>query len=160
MEVRKAFLSSLLVAYAKKETKEIKSIGERVREAIDGKDGEGLREALIELYANIPYNLTKKEESHYHALFIFAAIMSGFETDGEACTNKGKADAVLKKEGKTTIVEIKYGEEVPTKKLVEQAIEQIKEKRYYEKYGKRDVSLRGIGFGNGKEIGCEFEELK
>jgi hypothetical protein len=41
---------------------------------------------------------------------------------------------------------------VPTKKLVEQAIEQIKEKRYYEKYGKRAVSLLGIGFGKGKEI--------
>jgi hypothetical protein len=157
MEVRKAFLSSLLVAYARKETKEIKSIGERVREAIEGKDGEWLRESLIELYSSIPYNLTKKEESHYHVLFIMAAIMSGFETEGEACTNKRRPDAVLKKEGKITIVEIKYGEEVATKKLVEEAIEQIKEKRYYEKYGKRDVSLLGIGFGKGKEIGCKFE---
>jgi hypothetical protein len=134
-------------------------LGERVREAIDGKDGEGLREALIELYANIPYNLAKKEEAHYHALFIMAAMVSGFETDGEVHTNKGRIDAVLKKEGKTTIVEIKYGEEVPTKKLVEEAIEQIKEKRYYEKYGKKDVSLLGIGFGKGKEIGCEFQDL-
>jgi hypothetical protein len=158
MEVRKAFLSSLLVAYANKETKEIKSIGERVREAIEQKDGQWLRELLIELYANIPYNLTKKEESHYHALFIMAAIMSGFERQGEACTNKGRPDAVLKKEGKTTIVEIKYGEEVATKKLVKEAIEQIREKRYYEKYGKKDVSLLGIGFGKAKEIECEFED--
>jgi hypothetical protein len=37
-----------------------------------------------------------------------------------------------------------YGEEVATKELVEKAIEQIKEKRYYEKYGKKDVSLLGM----------------
>jgi hypothetical protein len=38
-----------------------------------------------------------------------------------------------------------------------EAIRQIKEKRYYEKYSSSDVSLLGIGFGKDKEIGCKFE---
>jgi hypothetical protein len=157
MEVRKAFLSSLLVEYAKKETKEVQLIGKQVRKAIEQKDSKELQGALTQLYANIPYNLTKKEESYYHALFIIMTIMSGFETEGEVCTDKGRIDVVLKKDEKITIVEIKYGQEASSKKLVEQAMEQIKEKIYYEKYSLSDVSLLGIGFGKNKEIGCKFE---
>jgi hypothetical protein len=44
-----------------------------------------------------------------------------------------------------------------TRKLVEQALEQIKEKKYYEKYIGKEVSLLGIGFGKNKGIGCGFE---
>jgi hypothetical protein len=157
MEVRKAFLSGLLVAYAKRETEEIDALSKRVRKALKEKDSEGLQKSLTELYANVPYNIIKKEEAHYHALFIIAARMSGFETDGEVHTDKGRIDVVLKRDDSIIVVEIKYGEEVPTKGLVEQAIGQIKEKRYYEKYGSKDVSLLGIGFGKEKEIGCKFE---
>jgi hypothetical protein len=64
---------------------------------------------------------------------------------------------VLKRDNSIIVVEIKYGEEVSTQELVKQAIEQIREKKYCEKYGKNDVSLLGIGFGKDKEIGCEFE---
>jgi hypothetical protein len=160
MEVREAFLSSLLAAYVNRQPEEIGDIAKRVNKGLKEKDGEVLREALTELFANIGYDLHIGEEKYYHSIFLATGKLLGFEVNTEVHTDKGRIDAVLKKEGKTTIVEIKYGEEVPTKKLVEEAIEQIKEKRYYEKYGKMDVSLLGIGFGNGKEIGCEFEELK
>jgi hypothetical protein len=36
-------------------------------------------------------------------------------------------------------------------------MEQIKEKKYYEKYGSSEVSLLAIAFGENKEIGCKFE---
>jgi hypothetical protein len=159
MEVRKAFSSSLLVAYTNKETHEIGDISKRIRKAIEGKDGEELKEALTELYANIPYDLHIGKEKYYHSLFLILARLCGFEVNAEEHTDKGRIDAVLKKEGKTTIVEIKYGNDVSTDKLVEEAIKQIREKKYSEKYGKKDVSLVGIGFGKEKEIGCKFEEM-
>jgi hypothetical protein len=158
MEVRKAFSSSLLVAYTNKETHEIGDISKRIRKAIEGKDGEELKEALTELYANIPYDLHIGKEKYYHSLFLILARVCGFEVNAEEHTDKGRIDAVLKKEGKATIVEIKYGDK-KVKKLLEEAIKQIREKKYSEKYGKKDVSLVGIGFGKEKEIGCKFEEM-
>ena len=57
------------------------------------------------------------------------------------------------------VVEIKYGEGETADKLVEEAIEQIKDRKYYEKYIGNEVSLLGIGFGKNKEISCGFEGL-
>jgi hypothetical protein len=54
-------------------------------------------------------------------------------------------DAVLEKDNDTTIVE--------------EAMGQIKEKKYYEKYIGNDVSLLAIAFGDKKEIACRFEKL-
>jgi hypothetical protein len=54
-------------------------------------------------------------------------------------------DAVLEKDNDTTIVE--------------EAMGQIKEKKYYEKYGSRNVSLLAIAFGDKKEIACRFEKV-
>ena len=159
MEVRKAFLSSLLVAYANKETKEVTCIGKKIRKALHERDAEGLQEVLTELFANIPYDLTTEKESYYHSLFLLAARMSGYEVDGEVHTDKGRIDAVLKKDKSVIVVEIKYGQGEPADKLVEGAMEQIKDRKYYEKYAGNEVSLLGIGFGKDKEIVCMFEEL-
>ena len=159
MEVRKAFLSNLLVAYANKETHEIEDINKKVKKAIEEKDSEGLQKVLTELFANIPYDLTTEKESYYHSLFLLAARMSGYEVDGEVHTDKGRIDAVLKKDKSVIVVEIKYGQEEPADKLVEGAMEQIKDRKYYEKYAGNEVSLLGIGFGKNKEIVCMFEEL-
>jgi hypothetical protein len=36
-------------------------------------------------------------------------------------------------------------------------MEQIKEKKYYEKYEDKEVRLLAIAFGENKKIGCKFE---
>ena len=82
--------------------------------------------------------------------------MSGYEVEGEVHTDKGKIDAVLKKEKEIIIVEIKYSKEKSTGEMIEEALNQIKERKYYEKYEGNDVSLLGIAFGDKKEIGCKF----
>jgi hypothetical protein len=84
------------------------------------------------------------------------AKLIGYEVNAEVHTDKGRIDAVLKKDDGVIVAEIKYGDK-KVKKLVEQAIGQIREKAYYEKYGKSNISLLGVGFGKGKEIGCKFE---
>jgi hypothetical protein len=38
-------------------------------------------------------------------------------------------------------------------------MEQIKERKYYEKYGGREVSLLAIAFGENREIGCNFDNI-
>jgi hypothetical protein len=157
MEVRKAFLSNLLVAYANKETHEIEDISKRVKKALKEKDGEGLKEVLTELYANIPYDLHIGMEKYYHSLFLMIMRLNGYEVEGEAHTDKGRIDAVLKKGNNVIVVEIKYSKEQTTEEMIKEALEQIRDKKYYEKYIGNEVSLLGIAFGKDKEIGCEFQ---
>jgi hypothetical protein len=158
MEVEEAFLSGLLVAYANRETEEIDALRKRLKKALNEKDAEGLQKSLTELYANVSYDLHVGKEKYYHSLFLVTARLSGYKTDSEVHTDKGRIDVVLKRDDSVIVVEIKYGDK-RLKKLLGEAMRQIKEKMYYEKYASSDVSLLAIAFGKGKEIDCEFQEL-
>ncbi|MDR2437102.1 MAG: ATP-binding protein [Endomicrobium sp.] len=156
-EVKSSFLSSLMKEYSSRQSEEINGINKKIRKALEGKSSEDLGKSLRELFANIPYDLTTKKESYYHSLFLLSARMSGYEVDGEVHTDKGRIDAVLKKGKEVIVVEIKHGKETKIEQLLKEGMEQIKEKKYYEKYGDRGVSLLAIAFGEDKEIGCKFE---
>ncbi|MDR1086929.1 MAG: ATP-binding protein [Endomicrobium sp.] len=108
MEVKNAFLTRLLARYAKKTQKDVQSVRGEVYSSLRNKDEEKLKESLTKIYANIPYDILKKEESYYEGLFLTTAIVSGFEVDGEAHTDKGRIDAALKKGKEAIVVEIKY----------------------------------------------------
>ncbi|MDR3195604.1 MAG: hypothetical protein LBT58_02300 [Endomicrobium sp.] len=45
----------------------------------------------------------------------------------------------------------KAGKEKTTDKMIKEAMAQIRDKKYYEKYASSDVSLLAIAFGNKKE---------
>jgi hypothetical protein len=158
-EVREAFLSNLLVAYANKDSYVIEDIGKKVRKAIEEKDSEGLKRSLAELLANVPYDLIAGKEAFYHAMFLIEARLSGFEAQGEVHTDKGRIDVVLKKDNSVIVVEIKYAKEKTTGKMIKEALKQIRNIKYYEKYIGNDVSLLAIAFGDNKEIACSFENL-
>ncbi|MDR3125174.1 MAG: PD-(D/E)XK nuclease domain-containing protein [Endomicrobium sp.] len=158
MEVKKAFIGNLLEEYIKKEPSEVQSINNILAEALKEKNKESLERGLTELFANIPYGLATEKESYYHSLFLLAARMSGYEVEGEVHTNKGRIDAVLKKDDNVIIVEIKYSKEKTIDKMIEEAMGQIKNKKYYEKYSGNDISLLAIVFGDKKEIGCKFQK--
>jgi hypothetical protein len=67
---------------------------------------------------------------------------------------------VLKKDNRVIVVEIKYGKKKRTGKMIKEALVQIRERKYYEKYIGNDVSLLAIAFGDKKEIACRFERLQ
>jgi hypothetical protein len=159
MEVREAFLGSLLETYANMHPEKLGDTGKKIRRVIEKKDSEGLENILAELFAVIPYDLHIGMEKYYHSLFLMIMRLNGYEAEGEVHTDKGRIDAALKNDKSVIVVEIKYGQDRPAKNLAEEAMEQIKEKKYYEKYAGNEVSLLGIGFGKNKEIGCGFEGL-
>ncbi|MDR2399137.1 MAG: PD-(D/E)XK nuclease domain-containing protein, partial [Endomicrobium sp.] len=103
------------------------------------------------------YDLETKRESYYHSLFLLAGKLSGYEVESEVHTDKGRIDVVLKKGREVIVVEIKHGKEGKIEKLLKEAMAQIKGKKYYEKYGDKEVSLLAIAFGEKREIGCKFE---
>ncbi|MDR2399880.1 MAG: PD-(D/E)XK nuclease domain-containing protein, partial [Endomicrobium sp.] len=116
-------------------------------------------ESLRTLFANIPSNLHISREAYYHSMLMMLMMVVGYEVEGEVNTDKGRIDAVLKKGKEVIVVEIKHGKEGKIEKLLKEAMAQIKGKKYYEKYGDKEVSLLAIAFGENKEIGCKFQEV-
>ena len=84
------------------------------------------------MFAAIPYNNYTKNDlasfEGFYASIIFIYLQSlGFHIIGEDVTNKGRIDLTIKMDNTIYIIEFK----VDTK---ENALKQIKEKKYYEKY--------------------------
>ncbi|MDR2616949.1 MAG: PD-(D/E)XK nuclease domain-containing protein [Endomicrobium sp.] len=122
------------------------------------KDATGLKELLRQIYAGIPYDLHTPRESFYHALFIMMAKASGYEV--EVHTDKGRIDIVLKIKGSVFIIEFKYNKDKKSiETLLKEAITQLRDKKYHEKYASTDVTLLAIAFNKDKEIGCKFESV-
>jgi Holliday junction resolvase-like predicted endonuclease len=159
-EVKKAFLTRLVAVCARKSQKETEGIRNKINESIEKKEAKGLEESLVELYANIPYELHIGEEKYYHSMFLLTMRLIGYEVEGEVHTDKGRADVVLRKGERVIVVEIKYSKGDKIEGKVKEAMEQIRGKKYYEKYIKSNPVLLGIVFSEDKGIGCKFEMVK
>ncbi|MDR3125139.1 MAG: ATP-binding protein [Endomicrobium sp.] len=161
-EVKRAFISSLIKEYTLRSAEEVNVINKKIKEGIRTKEAKVLEDSLKELYANIPYDLHTKRESYYHSLFLLTMKFVGYEVEGEVHTDKGRIDVVLKdKDSVVVIVEIKYAKENEIESRIEEAINQIKDTKYYEKYINREneVALLAIVFSEKKEIRCKFERV-
>jgi Holliday junction resolvase-like predicted endonuclease len=79
------------------------------------------------------------------------------EVDGEVVTDKGRIDAVLKHKNFIVIVEIKYSKDNKLEEKLKEALRQIKDTKYYEKYSNNNPTHLGIVFGENKEIACKFD---
>jgi Holliday junction resolvase-like predicted endonuclease len=162
-EVKNAFLTSLLTVYCKKSHKEFLELNDKIYEALMTNNGNKLEEALSSLYANIAYDLHIGEEKYYQSLFLLTMSLIGYEVEGEVHTDKGRIDIVIRERERVVVVEIKYakGKESELERKIEEAMDQIKERKYYEKYinRKEEVALLGIVFSEKKEIKCKFERV-
>lgn len=103
-------------------------------------------EIIQSLLALIPYDLYVKDERHYHSLCYLIIKLAGFQINSEVHTHQGRADAALVMEEKIIIFEFKLN------KTSQNAIDQIKEKKYYQLYQDRKlpIYLVGINF-NGEQ---------
>ena len=131
-----------------------------IQDCITENNPEGIRDVLKSLFAAIPYNNYVKNEigdyEGYYASVIYTFLSAlGFDTVAEDVTNKGRIDLTLKTEESIYIFEFKVDSG-------EEAIKQIKERKYWEKYGTegRKIFLVGINFDSElKNISCfEWEK--
>ncbi|OOC47021.1 hypothetical protein XO09_03915 [Thermosipho sp. 1223] len=111
-----------------------------------------MKEIFQAFFASIPSdwyrkNDIEKYEGFYASVFYayFAAL--GIEVKAEDVTNKGRIDLTVKFEEKCYIFEFKVIEGKEKKG----ALEQLKEKRYYEKYKERCKEIYIIGVEFDKE---------
>jgi hypothetical protein len=111
-------------------------------------DMDALQKALHALFASIPYNhftgVKLYEYEGYYVCVLYAYIKAlGIELIGEDVTNKGRIDLTIKLPHTIYVIEFKVNTHNPSN-----ALQQVKEKNYHDKYldDGRDVVLLGIEF--------------
>jgi len=136
---------------------DIRKIKKPIRESLKQANLEELKETLISLFASIPYNNytnndIQKYEGYYASLLYVYFASLGIKIIGEDVTNRGRIDLTLFIEDKIYIIEFKVGNE---------ALKQIKEKKYYEKYlnENKEIYLVGIEFEDKNIKNFEWEKI-
>jgi len=129
--------------------------------AVQKHDFAALETHLRSLFASIPYtnyanNIIAEYEGYYASVVYCFLAGLGFDIVPEEVTCRGRADLTLKLADAVVIVEFK------TDAPEEAAIQQIKERKYYEKYQaecveeKKPIYLVGINFDSEKRNLAEF----
>jgi len=159
-EVKDSLVKYLLNLCVNYPLDNINNLRNKMRTNFLNKDSKNLNFNLREMIANVPYHLHLDKEKYYHTIFIIWLNLLGFEIDGEIATDKGRMDAALIIDNEAFIIEIKFSEDAnKIDDLIDEALNQIKNKKYYEKYLKYNISFLGIAFAD-KEVKCKFNKMK
>lgn len=116
----------------------------RLKRSLVNEDIEGFVQIINGLLANISYLISKTKEAYLHSNIILLLKMLGFDIVAEDSTNIGRIDATVKFSRLIYIIEFKRAGEP------EDAIKQIKEKKYYEKFesDQKKIIMIGMVFDN------------
>ncbi len=143
-EVRQSFLTHLFGEYTQKDISSCTQFLGRISETVEADNIDRFVREIKSLFASIPYQVFIGErEAYYHTIIYLVLKITGAEVRCEDPTNRGRIDVVLETANKIYIMEFKVG-----KGSEKEALEQIKEMKYYEKYlgtGK-EIVLMGTGF--------------
>jgi hypothetical protein len=155
-------MKHLLNVYTQYPVEQLGTLAKEMLRQILEQDDEGLKNNLRVMLAGVPYTLHPKDEkaedeneANYHIIFQVWMTLLGFNIQSEKPTNRGRMDAVLLQPGLAVVAELKYHATTKINTLLDQAIAQIREKRYYEQFLDRKIILLGIAF-SGKEVGCRI----
>jgi len=113
-----------------------------IKKALAEKDIALFCKSLKTLWANIPYNLHIAREAYYHSLLQNMCNLLGIDVQSEILTSNGRLDLVIITKSDIFIFELKFKEPSET------ALQQIFDKRYYEKYllKNKPITLVGLSF--------------
>ena len=161
-EVYKSLNESLLYVMVKNPSEQINQ-SLRLYKALQINDFEALKTIIHAFFAGIPHhwytnNDIQSFEGFYASVFYsyFAAL--GLDVIVEDCTNHGRLDMTLKFNDQVYLFEFKVVELVPEGR----ALQQIKDKRYADKYRGLDQPIHLIGVEFSKEdrnlVGFEVEQ--
>ncbi|GHT04321.1 ATPase AAA [Bacteroidia bacterium] len=166
LEVRESLMKHLLCAFTQYPVAQLGVLGKAMLQQIRNYDVEGLTNNLRKMLAGVPYTLQPEDhatedatEARYHIIFQVWMTLLGFNIQSERLTDRGRMDAVLLQGEVAIVAELKYHATTKLDTLLDQAIAQIREKRYYEPFIDKKVILLGLAFG-GNEVACRIEPLK
>jgi hypothetical protein len=128
-EVKTSFLSYLLNDFVRIQNLRVMGAYKRLYRLLNEKNADEFIRVVKSIFASIPYTqIANQGEVYYHTVFYLMLSASGVDVDTEVLSNAGRLDMKAEFSDKIYIIELKC-DQGPDK-----AIEQILEKRYYEKY--------------------------
>ena len=132
-------------------------------DAIEFKDMKQFEKALYQLFASIPYNSYVKNDIQnyegYYANVIYSYLSGlGIQFIAENVTNLGRIDLTIATPDMSQVYIIEF-KVVDNKNQKGNALQQIKDKKYHEKYKEKanEIIIIGIEFFKEEKNICNFE---
>ena len=139
-EVKDSFLQLLIKISTKYREAAIRNYSASLRDALDDNDMDAFIKTIKIFYAEIPYTVQDKQKEQHYQLWFYALLkLLGFTIVVEEPTNIGRIDAVIEMKKYIYVFEFKVG------KSAVEAIKQIKDKKYFEKYARHNKKLVATG---------------
>ena len=142
LEVKEAFLVYLLGDYSPGLAERISVMMEELKSNLERDQMERFFEILRSLFAGIPYDIfVKDREAYYQTVIYLVLMLIGIDIKTEIKTNLGCIDAVVETGDHIYVLEFKLD-------TADNALKQIKEKKYYQKYlsSHKKIKLIGVAF--------------
>lgn len=155
-EVRQAFFGSLIEEFAKLEPSSVSFISLECHFYLDKQDLKAFFKIINIFFAKIPYSLFNQgDEGTYQAIFLSLLEVMEIRTRAEEQTNLGRIDLVVEMKKVIYIFEFKID------KNAEEALQQIGEKKYKEKYlnHNKEIATIGINFSSKKRTISDWKAI-
>jgi hypothetical protein len=142
-EVKSSFLKYLYSELVEIRSSSLKDRYQLLAVQLQKNDLHGFIETVNAILSSIPYvQIAHQDESYYHTIFYLMLSASGVLVFTEIFTSRGRIDIAVEFPDKIYIIELKCNQNAAI------AIEQVKEKKYADKYrpSGREIYLVGINF--------------
>jgi len=141
-EIEKTLDRYLLIAYLNVDFGRSGTLLRQIYDAISQQNWDIFFNKIQELFANIPYQLHTQQESYYHSIMQIICSLMPFTATSEISTDKGRIDMVIETDNNIDLFEFKFNSEV------EQALKQIEDRKYYQRYLalNKPITLVGASF--------------
>ena len=138
-EVEDTFMNRLLEHFCNVPRATGENTMETFQNAIAQNDLDLFMKLFQSFLANIPYGIHLKHEKYYQTVFFIFFRLLGLFIEAESQTNEGRIDAYVRTEKTVFIFEFKLD------KSPDSAIDQIIDRRYYEKFQSCSLPIRMVG---------------
>ncbi len=140
-EVKYAFNRAIVAEFGHTPAGDMRYLRNLSQSLNAGDIGEFIKTLRI-FFANIPFNINVKDEKYYQSLFYAIFTLLGFQIEAEVHTNDGRIDCVLQTDSTIYVIEFKLNGSK------EDALQQIEDKHYHQKYqgGTKPIVLLGVEF--------------
>jgi hypothetical protein len=141
-EVRISFQKYLLEVFAHISSNNAEQLYQNLKAAFIKQDIEQVVLLLQRLFAHVPYQLHMRAEKYYHSLFMMICIGAGIKAQSEYSTSHGRIDLILEFPKTIYVIEVKFNDTAAN------ALAQIEERRYYDRFMNQDkrITLLGLAF--------------
>ena len=145
-EVEDSFNTQLLAYYSGYKDAAMSSVVFKLTDAISRDDVQTFMATLESYFASIPYDISGGDEHYYQTIFFITFMLIGCSVEAEARTNEGRIDAYIRTAKAVYIFEFKLN------RSAKRAVNQILDRRYYEKFlsSGRPIRMIGVNFNSEK----------